>query len=225
MCDAPATGGEHVPPKCIFPEESRFRRDLIKVPSCDRHNSHKSKCDEYLKFVLTAAGGMNELALGIFGGSVMRSFDHVPHLVEKFTPDLQRVKLGDLETAGFKLDVPRFEHSITSIVRGLFFKMTGKKLVTGLRVAWAHMLLGDYSKAPFVDPILAAERRLPANYLGTNPRVFQYAFNTSKTGKKAMCRLRFYEGLPVCALWDIENSAEIDALIARQMHSTEGDVQ
>ena len=62
MCYAPATGREHFPPRCIFPEDRKYRANLIKVPSCDEHNSKKSKCDEYLKFVLTAVGGMNELA-------------------------------------------------------------------------------------------------------------------------------------------------------------------
>jgi hypothetical protein len=201
MCDAPATGDEHAPPQCIFPKDAKYRVSLIKVPSCDEHNSQKSKCDEYLKFVLTAVGGMNELSGSIFGGSVMRSFDRRPHLIDTFTPDLQVIQVGGLETGGFKLDVPRFELSIASIVRGLFFNETGKKLTTNLRVAWAHILTENYSKAPFFEVIRKAEQELPANYVGSNPGVFQYAFNTSKSGKTSMCRLRFYEGHPICITW------------------------
>jgi hypothetical protein len=202
MCDAPATGDEHVPPQCIFPEDTKYRVNLITVPSCDEHNSKKSKCDEYLKFVLTAVGGMNELAGTIFGGSVMRSFEHCPHLTDKFTQDLQVIQAGGLETGGFTLDVPRFELSIASIVRGLYFHETGKRLLSKISgVAWGQMLTENYSKAPFLEPIGKAERDLPARYAGTNPRVLQYAFNTSKNGNTSMCRLRFYEGRPICITW------------------------
>lgn len=131
----------------------------------------------------------------------MRSFNRRPHLIDTFTPDLQVIQVGGLETGGFKLDVPRFELSIASIVRGLFFNETGKKLTTNLRVAWAHMLTENYSIAPFLEVIRKAEQELPANYVGANPKVFQYAFNTSKSGKTSMCRLRFYEGHPICITW------------------------
>jgi hypothetical protein len=126
MCDAPTTSDEHVPPQCIFPKDAKYRVNLIKVPSCDEHNSKKSKSDEFLKFVLTAVGGMNELSGSIFGGSVMRSFDRRPHLIDTFTPDLQVIQVGELETGGFTLDAPRFELSIASIVRGLHFHKTEK---------------------------------------------------------------------------------------------------
>jgi hypothetical protein len=202
MCDALATGKEHVPPKGIFPEDTKYRVNLIKVPSCDEHNSKKSKSDEHLKFVLTAVGGVNELAGSIFGGTVMRSFDHRPHLTDKFVPDLQVVQVGGLETGAFSLDVAGFELWIASIVRGLYFHGTGKKLLGKISgAAWGQMLTENYSKAPFREIIGNAERELPANYAGTNPRVFQYAFNTSKSGKTSMCRLRFYEGHPICVTW------------------------
>jgi hypothetical protein len=200
-CDAPATGDEHVPPQCIFPKEGQYRKNLIKVPSCDIHNSKKSKNDEYLKFILTAVGGMSELAGSIFGDSVMRSFEHVPHLVDKFTPSLQLVQVGGFETGGFALDVVRFESSVASIVRGLLFHETGKKLASELRVAWAQMLTANYSTAPYLEVIRRAEQ-IPANYLGANPRVFQYAINNSNSGATWLCRLRFYEGLPICVTWN-----------------------
>jgi hypothetical protein len=202
-CDAPATGGEHVPPQCIFPKDDQYRKNLTTVPSCDEHNLKKCKNDEYLKFVLSAVGGMNELAHSVFG-SVMRSFDRRPHLIDRFTPDLQVVQVCGLETGGFTLDVSRFENSIKSIVRGLFFNETGKKLTSELRVAWAHMLTKNYSAAPFLEIIQKAEREIPANYLGANPKVFLYAIDKSKSGKTWLCRLKFYEGYPICITWKSE---------------------
>jgi len=58
MCSGKATGKEHAPPRCVFPEKKDsspgvdYRRNLIRVPSCDAHNTAKSQDDEYLAFVL-----------------------------------------------------------------------------------------------------------------------------------------------------------------------------
>ena len=59
-CGRDATSREHVPPKCLFPEDKdiksiykgTFRRSLITVPSCDEHNLAKSHDDEYLMVCL-----------------------------------------------------------------------------------------------------------------------------------------------------------------------------
>src|SRR5437588_3137057 len=46
-CDRPKTSREHVPPLCFFPDEKdkkgapKYRKNLIRVPSCDQHNMHK----------------------------------------------------------------------------------------------------------------------------------------------------------------------------------------
>lgn len=206
MCDAPATSKEDIPPRCIFPKESRYRKNLIRVPSCDNHNAAKSKADEYLKFILTAVGGMNELASNLFQGSVKRSFEYRPHLSERFTPNFQVIRIGNDETGGFSLDWNRFQSSITSIVRGLYFHMTGNKMtckITG--AAWAQMLTKDYSNALFSDVIRRTEREYQASWLGANPRVFQYSFDVSKSRNTSFCRLRFYEGQPIYITWK-ENS-------------------
>jgi hypothetical protein len=201
MCDAPATGREHVPPKCIFPNGASHRMKLISVPSCDRHNSEKSKSDELLRFVLAAAPGVNELALTVVEGSVMRSLDYSPSLVDTFMPGLQLVQCGQFETGGFRLDRGRFDCSVTSIVCGLFFHETGRKLTSKLRIAWGPMMAPDYSDAPFLKLIRDGERVLSANYVGSNPRAFQYSFSISNSKSTSLCRLRFYEGHPIYVTW------------------------
>ena len=65
-CESPKTNMEHAPPKCFFPEETDekgtyvFRRDLMKVPSCDRHNTEKSSDDVYALWHLAALDGVND---------------------------------------------------------------------------------------------------------------------------------------------------------------------
>jgi len=64
MCDSVEMSREHTPPRCFFPEAKAIgrdlRRDLITVPSCDRHNSKKSKDDEFLRSVIVMAPGNSE---------------------------------------------------------------------------------------------------------------------------------------------------------------------
>ena len=57
-CGEPATSREHVPPLCLFPEAKDFRidlrKDLITVPSCELHNSKKSRDDEFLMISISS---------------------------------------------------------------------------------------------------------------------------------------------------------------------------
>lgn len=202
MCAAPATSKEHVPPRCIFPRDPSYRKEFVRVPSCDKHNSEKSKNDEYLRFVLSAVGGTNELAHGVFGGAVMRSLDHRRSLINNFVPGLEAITVGEVETGSFRLNWQRFQTAVDSIVRGLYFYETGKKLdceITG--AAWQPMLINNYSKALFFEAISRAECECPLVCQGANPRVFQYGFGKSGTGKTSFCRLRFYEGYPIYVTW------------------------
>lgn len=74
MCAATATSREHAPPRCLFPEFKEvavdLRKNLITVPSCDRHNSEKSKDDEFLRSVIVMMIGNNAFAEHVF----MRKF-------------------------------------------------------------------------------------------------------------------------------------------------------
>jgi hypothetical protein len=192
MCNAPATSVEHVPPKSFFPEAVQHRINLITVPSCELHNSQKSKSDEWLRFVLAAVPGTNNLAHELIAGKVMRSIDYSPSILDALIPDLQLLKLGENETGGFTLNEARFEDSIASIVRGLFFYETSAKLTKDLRVSWGMFLTGNYSSAPFLDILRKGEQMLPSSYTGSNPQVFRYAFDDSKSGNTSLCRLQFY---------------------------------
>jgi hypothetical protein len=196
MCNAPATTVEHVPPQCIFPKDAHYRKQLITVPSCHEHNLSKSMSDEYVKFLFTTVEGTNELARSNLG-SVMRSFEHRPHLFYKFTPNLRLVWLRGHETVEFSLDWTGFIHCISSIVRGLYFHEYRQKLLPPISVVpW-----GNDSIKTNLETIRKAESQLPSNYRGANPKVFQYAFNKSMTGKTWICQLRFYEGHPISISW------------------------
>jgi hypothetical protein len=203
MCDAPAVSREHVPPKCIFPEDAQFRINLIKVPSCDVHNLQKSNEDELLRHVLVCAPGTNNLARHILERSVMPAFNRRPHIIDTFLPNLTPLQIGNIETAATTIDLSRFDSSIQAIARGLFFADTGKKLLAELAVAWGALLSDDLTEAPFLEIVRYWEQALPPMQRGTNPKVFQYDFHEFNNQTSALCRLRFYEGHPIYVVWYI----------------------
>ena len=89
MCSQPATSKEHAPPKCLFPEQKDLepgqdlRVNLIKVPSCDKHNTEKSDNDVYLLYALVGNVLATSTAKAHFATKVMRSIAHNPSLLKR----------------------------------------------------------------------------------------------------------------------------------------------
>ena len=53
-CGNAASSNEHVPPQNLFP--NGYRKDLITVGSCKKHNEEFSKLDERLRYQMTLMG-------------------------------------------------------------------------------------------------------------------------------------------------------------------------
>jgi hypothetical protein len=202
MCEAPATSREHIPPRCIFPKGEAFRKDLMTVPSCDAHNGQKSTSDQYLRHVLIAALGNNPLALQVADEAAIPRLEKQPHLMKTFLPDLREVTYEGIRTGAFRVDVERFNSVIGALVRGLYFKEIGKKLVSSLDFMWSALHYPSSLESPFAAITRQSEERHPADYKGANPEVFAYAFNLVEEGEetKGLCRLRFYDGPPIYVL-------------------------
>jgi hypothetical protein len=208
MCDALATSAEHVPPKCLFPKRERYRRHLITVPSCDAHNSGKSKSDELLRWILASAISTNDLARRIFKTGSLRSFERRPHIMQTFMPNLRELRIGTMETGGYTVDLTRFSEGIASVVRGLHFNQYRRKLRADMDVVWAALRSKDFSIAPYESAVSRAEGSLQESYQGVTPEVFQYSFSVSPTGGRHLCRLKFYEGIPIYVFWHPEPDKE-----------------
>jgi len=89
MCASLATSREHTPPSCFFPEESAFGRDLRKnlvtVPSCDHHNSKKSKDDEFFRAaILMATAQHSDAGRHQFFQKLLVASARMPHVHEAF---------------------------------------------------------------------------------------------------------------------------------------------
>lgn len=211
MCDRTASSVEHVPPKFLFPEEKDMpsgklmRRNLVTVPSCDEHNSQKSKDDEYLVYVLVACQGANDTGQEHFKTKIWRAIARRPALInmmlENSTISFIRESGSDEwhETRRIELDEARFYGALEKVARAIYFHHWGEKS-SGKVDVWPHFItrIGPGAReAVRVGSVIqqaseALFRDVPIH--GDNPEVFYY--NAYKENEAtAVVRLAFYTGL------------------------------
>ncbi len=101
MCEAKSTSVEHVPPKCLFPEQKDLPSgvDLRKHPACDEHNSKKSKDDEYLLYCLAMSLPADQIGNDHFLCKVRRAIKRNPNLINQFQKSTERVVVENINTS------------------------------------------------------------------------------------------------------------------------------
>jgi hypothetical protein len=221
MCDAIATSVEHVPPRCLFPEQKDLpngldlRKHLITVPSCDVHNMSKSKDDEYLLYALSMNMPNNRTASGHFSTKVLRAIKRSPSVIRKFTEKPIPVKVEDTqtgtvyETLALRVERRRLEKTLGMIGRALYFHhfRTSWK---GSVCAYPNFLLAlTEPNAPELnEPMekmaaLAEKAFFNEPLYGENQDVFSYqvAAGPGQPPLETIMLLRFYEGSRVTLLF------------------------
>lgn len=220
-CNAPATTIEHVPPKCLFPEQKDLppsvdmRRNLITVPSCAEHNLQKSRDDEYLLYVLTMNLPAERIAQDHFFTKTARAIKRRSSLAEHILASATSVVLHDersnaiFETLAVPVEA-RLEAALEKVALGLYRHHFDKSWSGSLRVApefhhfpdetWNQ---GLQQASAFAD-MLFAETTLH----GENPLIFKYQVATNEAGVTAV-RMHFYGGCKVLAIYGHEDSKDI----------------
>ncbi len=203
MCNSAKTSMEHVPPKCLFPTQSDsdgkdYRVNLISVPSCDLHNSSKSKEDEYFLICLS---------MNMFGGKashthqttkLLRILEKKPHLLKSMFPAFRTGESIEKAVPIFDIDGLRFVRQLQHIGYGIYFHKYGKHWESDLIVVPISGILS-------VDPSLNAKYRSTAEKVlpifsriektGENKEVFSYQFTEGESGPLVM--LTFYENIQI----------------------------
>lgn len=137
ICSQPATSKEHVPPVCLFPEEkdiktSIFRNNLITVPSCDLHNSKKSKDDEFLMACLAGIVGNN--VIGFFHNvtkvkrALARQGEDLVHILMRDSKKevIKNIKGDIIPVLVGRPDFDRLRSCFLHIAYGLYYHKFGK---------------------------------------------------------------------------------------------------
>lgn len=216
MCGKEATSNEHVPPKCLFPEQKDLhtgvdlRKQLITVPSCDEHNSAKSQDDEYLLQVLAINLPANVIAKNQFLTKIMRSINRNPRLVDQIMKHPQTVITVGKNTAethhtiAVKIDDARFDSALEHIGRALYFHHFREKWLGDIRTQPDFLLRSlnpSYAEAlnkPVENIAKAADQAFKDSpYFGENPDVFKYQVVNGNKRAKILMRLHFYIGCRV----------------------------
>lgn len=210
MCDKEGVTDEHVPPKCLFPELKDLpqgidlRKNLITVPSCEDHNSRKSKDDEYLLYCLVFNLPANSTAEKHFLSKIMRAIDRNPYLaltiLKKNIPILaNNTETGEwFETVGVSIDTNRLYYALECMARALFFHNYQRQWHHAVRVEPEFMLAigtaDDRAVNDKTEKIRMSSEILFSNvpHNGENPEVFTYQIYKGEFRLPFAMRLHFY---------------------------------
>lgn len=202
MCALPETSREHAPPSCFFPDMETLGRDarknLITVPSCDTHNSKKSKDDEYMRaIVLMSCADRSEAGHKHFMGKFMRGASRNPDAYMKFFAPQGTVAGGTQQA--IRLDRSRFDQCADHLVRALTFHTFGRQLLLPLAITSPNFYSGIkdgnvVAHEPTVR-IVEATQFLLGNepLLGENQEIFQYRIMFDAASDSCAFACRYYE--------------------------------
>lgn len=219
MCDLPSTSVEHVPPRCLFPEQKDLppggdlRKQLITVPSCDLHNGSKSHDDEYLLYALSMNIPNNQTASSHFGAKVLRAIKLNPSVISRFTVAQVPVVVEDtesgkvLDTVALRVDLGRLKRTLEMVGRALYFHHFGSSWLGDVS-AYPHFVLAltEENAKELNEPnermaTLALEYFKDSPSFGENKEVFCYQVANFGSMTDGVMALRFYEGSRVTLLF------------------------
>lgn len=206
FCGQLANSSEHVPPKCIFPEQKDtdgvdYRKNLITVPSCDIHNGNKSKDDEYLMMVLAAHYENNQAAQSHVATKIFRSWKANPEFARIVVKNPSQINMDGEAKIGFELDSPRFRQAIEWIAHGLYFHQANKRPIYHFKMIAAPIFQfhEDAQEINFarLKMLNLADIEFDGQELcGNNPQIFWYQIKETFKDMILM-RLCFYESFPI----------------------------
>lgn len=216
MCDRPRTSGEHVPPRCLFPESKdcengeNFRKNLIKVPSCDVHNSAKSCDDEYMLITFASNAMSNEAADIHQKTKLQRILDRKPHIFKALVQNSVPVQIIDpdgkeVESCIFKLDKNRFFEQLRCVANGIYFHHLKKKATLHTEV---NPIKGFSTTSKNANQNNAVSKNYSDKLFpnikkhGDNPDIFYY--QVSSETPEMLMKLVFYRDIEFIAVFNIE---------------------
>lgn len=212
-CGASATSKEHIPPKCLFPEDKDirkiydedFRKDLITVPSCDEHNNHKSGDDEILLACLSFVFGANGIAYIHSHTKLCRAFSRNPNLITStfniLKEDTLKIEGHSFPVAIAEVDNIKMIKTFEGIARGLYLYEFGKRFIGQCRVIPSFVRYREKSDKRDLLISLAKtvmqKEQLNWEAKGSNQEIFMYQFGPIDEYQLRPMLMTFYKTLRV----------------------------
>ena len=209
MCSRRSKSREHVPPCCLFPESKdvggQYRRNLITVPSCDKHNSQKCADDEFLMVSLAGIIGNNSIGYMHKFSKVNRAIQRSSFALLQNAMTNQRWHVVEILPNKF-LDViwgtpdcTRLNQCFDRIARGLFYHRFGRRFRGRTKTILGYVTPDAPNPAAFqrfirdkIQLELKGKERC-----GANPEVFSFQFTDPDPLGLYSLYLQFYGGLDV----------------------------
>ena len=192
-CGKEATNREHIPPICLFPKNTdikryNFRKDLITVPSCDKHNTLKSDDDEFLMFSLSSLIVNNPIGEFHHYTKVSRALKRKnDQFIEKEVLRNRKVKKVQLKDGNHTLiaignpNYKRLTRCFRLIAYGLFYHEFKQSFQGQIKVLIGFIDYTDKNEQTFKQFIkrrFELEDKLMQPLKGNNPEVFTYQFHS-----------------------------------------------
>jgi len=209
-CGKKATSREHVPPKCLFPEnkdvgnilKQSYRYNLITVPSCDEHNSKKSHNDEYLMACLSGRVGNNSVAYIHNKTKVKRALERNSSLYKIEKDDVLKIAKKSFPIQWVTVDNLRLIQSFESIARALYY-YEKNKIFRGECTVVSDIFINcnDKRSTYYMKQMIALIEKEQISWdkivKGGNRDVFTYQFSPVDGFKCQTLALTFYKGTKV----------------------------
>ena len=208
MCEAPSSSREHVPSKCLFPESKdvngqHFRENLITVPSCDIHNSNKSRDDEFLMISTAGIIGNNSVGYQHKFGKVERAIRRSSNkLLEKvfikkqhYTVKTQNNKY--IEVIWGTPDYKRLLSCYKHISYGIYYHHFGKRFIGKLKIIPGYFHKEDINARNF-NQFIRDKTELELKDIkknGSNDEVFYYQFTEEDQFGLFLLKICLYGGI------------------------------
>jgi hypothetical protein len=216
-CQQKATTKDHIPPKCFFPKRKYlpsgnpdYRKDLITIPSCSKHNNFRSKDDEYTAAVIVM-NSESKLASSIFQTKwVQTLLRREAVLGKRIFSTAETVKvispknhiLIPYETLAIEYEISRIERVIESIARGLYYYESKyqKKWLKSCIIKSPNFFKKDFLKSDDFDELSKINRafidgekyrKLGLSKKGSHQDVFFYQVIKTEYGD-TLIRMVFY---------------------------------
>jgi len=215
MCEKRATSREHVPQKAFFPKVGELpkgiftQKELMTVPSCDEHNTHKSMDDEYAYVVVAANADVNSVGATSSGKRITRAVTRRPSFVGIFKNPFPAAVNGR-PTIGFEIDLPRLQRTFTQMARAVFFYHFKKKYRGKIDIVMPSVIKTAGTDLAVVNRFLAGFKEISRSFFsnvprhGENPLIFYYQIGNAKVERdgddRLVVNMVFYEGVIVQAL-------------------------
>jgi hypothetical protein len=213
-CGTTATSKEHVPPKCLFPEEKdidngmNYRKNLITVPSCDKHNSDKCNDDEYLQLIIVHGYFNNTVGRKHFNSKIVRALTRRPAMLAALYANQHPVTIDAQPTVAVDIDRERFNNVLEQVCQGLYFHEFRDSWKEEIKTYTPLLLLMNDPHSDEVNELVTNLSKVIIRELidsekkGDNPEIFWYQIKVNDTKRQLMIRMMFYEGFEIFAISD-----------------------